>query len=439
MNAAANMAQKAMGDEPVTLTKEKDIKTRPGLTQRACVWRGKEKVEVIDAQVPDVTDPQDAIVRITGSTLCGSDSHIFKGEIPQMTSGDILGHEACGIVESVGPDVRSDLKPGQRVVVSFSIACGTCRYCKEGLTTHCNNTNPSTVQGELYGSHTSAIFGYSGFVGPFSGGQAEWIRVPFANTNLLPVPDDVPDEKALYLSDIVCTSYHAVIDTGCQAGETVGVWGAGPIGLMACQWLKNVIKVDRLICVDGEPDRLALAAKLGAETINYKDHKDIVAYVREQVPNGLDRAIDCTGGRFAMGMLHKIERAVGLETDTPEIVEIEMKCLRKMGTLGLIQDMAAYSNHFPIGLVMMKAIRLIGCGQAPVQKYWKKLLEYIRDGTVDPTLILTHRITLEDLPKAYAAFTNHKMHFLKCFIETKFSQPRAAGTPELYKGNWDTA
>jgi threonine dehydrogenase-like Zn-dependent dehydrogenase len=380
----------------------------------------------------------------------------------QLQEGDILGHEFCGVVESVGPEVRG-LQVGQRVVASFQIACGQCEYCKRGLTSMCDTTNKSSVQNAMYGHRFAGLFGYSHFAGGFSGGQSEYVRVPFAETNLLPIPEGVPDEKALYLSDIVSTSYHACKRAHIKPGNTVGIWGLGPIGLLCAHWCK-LMGAGRVIGIDNVEDRLKFARKrLGVETINFDQAGDVVKHVQALVPGGLDRTIDCAAFRYAKGLLHRVERALALETDTSEIVNEQIKCVKKVrnsrtlqlhipqisnrvrvcvcggacaleqfGRIVLIADYAGLTNHFNIGAVMEKGISLIGGGQAPVQKYWKMLMnDYIATGKFDPTIILSHRFALDEFADIYKAFNDKKGGILKVFVETQHSFPRAEGTPLL--------
>ena len=254
----------------------------------------------------------------------------------------------------------------------------------------------------------------------------------YGNTNLLKVPANVPDEKALFLSDIVPTSYHALWEAGVEEGEVVGVWGAGPIGLCAIQWLRNVFKASRIIVIDNVPERLALAHdRWGAEVINFDHEKDISVKINHLVPGGLDRSIDCAGFRYAKSILHKVERAVGLETDTSETINEMVRSTKKFGTIALIADYAAYTNHLLIGGIMEKGLRLIGCGQAPIQRHWERCLEHIQSGEFDPTVILTHRFALEDTVEVYKQFDLKKEGIMKVFLETKFSRPPSVGTPSL--------
>jgi len=334
-------------------------------------------------------------------------------------------------VDKVGPEVRN-LRPGQRVVASFLVSCGNCRYCKEKLTSFCNNTNNSSLQPKLYGQSDAGIYGYSHFTGGFPGGQAEYVRVPKGELNLLPIPDSVSDERALYLSDILPTSYHAVVDTGVSQGDVVGIWGLGPIGICAAKWA-TLKGASRVIGIDAVPERLALAKdKVGIETINLSEHKDVTKRVYELVPEGLDVAIDCTSGfREPKSWTHKIQRTLMMETDSPEILNQMLICVRKMGRCGVIGDYAGMANGVNLGALMMKGIRLIGNGQCPVQRYWEEILEdYIMTGKFDPTMIVTHRVPLEDMTKLYQAFDKRQSGVEKVFVETQFSSPPAPGCPQ---------
>lgn len=429
LNTVSNLAQALMGDKPTSVTPKPEV-AENGPKMKALAWFGKNDLRLIDAPIPKVTHPKDALIRVTGTTVCGSDLHLLHGDILQLKKGDILGHEYMGIVEEVGAEVKN-LKKGQRVVAAFNIGCGGCRYCKSGLFTMCDTTNNSAVMETLYGYKLGGIMGYGHFGGGFAGGQAEWVRQPFADVNLLPLPDDVSDEKALFLSDIVSTAYHAVHESGAQEGETIGVWGLGPIGLHVCQWLK-LRGVKRIIGIDHVKDRIDLATKhWGVEGINFEVEKDVVKRIQEIVPGGLDRAIDCAAFRYTKSMIHSIQRATGLETDTSEIINEEIRATRKFGTIALIADYAGTCNGFLIGAVMEKGLRIIGCGQAPVQKYWKDLLEQIRSGKFDPTLIVTHRFPLDEIVDVYQRFDKKEAGIIKVYLQTQYSGPPAPGTPAL--------
>ncbi|KAI8984352.1 chaperonin 10-like protein [Mycotypha africana] len=430
-NAAANLAQDKMGEAHVIVANEDKQNVSDTTDMLACVWKGKEKLEMKRVPKPEITHDEDVILKVTGSTVCGSDLHLYHGEIMQLKEGEILGHECIGIVEKVGSKVTK-VKPGDRVVAAFNIACGQCDYCKNKLFTGCENTNNSSVMEKLYGQKIAGVLGYSHFVGGFSGCQAEYVRVLYGDVNLVKIPKNMPDEKALYLSDIVPTSYHAVVSADVQEGDVVGVWGLGPIGLCAVQWLRNVFKAKRIIVVDNVGPRLELAKKRwGAEVVHFDEDKDVAAKINELVPGGLDRSIDCAGFRYAKNLLHKVERAVGLETDTSEVINEMIRSTKKFGTISIIADYAAYANHVLVGGIMEKGLRLIGCGQAPIQRYWDECLDYIEKDQFDPTIILTHRFPLEQTVEAYHLFDKKDAAVMKIFLQTKFSGPVMPGTPML--------
>jgi len=287
---------------------------------------------------------------------------------------------------------------------------------------------------KLYGKKFAGLFGYAHFSGGFAGGQAEMVRCPFADTNLLVIPDEVPDEKALYLSDIIPTSYHCVEYTGVTKGSTVGIWGLGPIGLLVARWCQ-LKGCKRIIGIDNVPARIQHAQKvLGIETLDFDEKTDVVGALKEMVPEGLDFALDCAAFRYAKSMVHKVQRAIGLETDTSETVNEAIQSVKKFGSIGLIADYAALTNGFLLGGIMEMGIKLIGCGQAPVQMYWKDLLEALKDGSFDPIpLVLTHRFDIEEFPELYKAFDEKKAGIMKTFVQTKFSAPPAKGAPKLSK------
>jgi len=380
----------------------------------ALEWHGPNDIRVAQRPKPLVTDPGDAIIKISSTTICGSDLHLYHNEFSGMKKGDVLGHECMGFVTEVGPDVKQ-LKPGDRVVVSAVIADGVCNYCKMELYSCCDGTNPSTEMEKIYGHRTAGIFGYSHLTGGYDGGQAEFIRVPLADMNCLKVPDSLRDEQVLFLSDIVCTGYHATELGQVSEGQTVAVWGCGPVGLMALAWCKFK-GAKRLIAIDAIPYRLQVAAdRFGAEIINFAE-QDVIEAMRTLVPGGPDVAIDAVGFRFPKSLLHKLERMVKLETDSPEVLKEAILTVRKGGKISVVGDYYAYTNNYPIGAWMEKGLTMSG-GQVHVQKYWKKLLEYIQKGEFDPTFVITHYMPLEQGDKAYRLFDNKEDNALKIILK----------------------
>jgi len=423
----ANKLEKKLGDRPTTTTNE--YNARPDKTMLALRWYGDKDVRVEEVPAPAITEPTDVVVKVTGTTICGSDLHLYHKEIMQLQKGEILGHEFMGIADEVGSGVTS-IKKGDRVVASFQIACGKCQFCKEGLTSMCDTTNSSAVQEKLYGKPFAGLFGYSHFAGGFAGGQAEYVRVPFGDCNLLRIPNSVPNEKALYLSDIVPTSYHATVCADVQKGKSVAVWGLGPVGLLACKWSK-LEGARRVIAIDQVPERLALAREMECDTIDFSQQKDVVSAIYELEPQGVDCCIDAAAFRYTKTLLQSAERLVGLETDSSEIPNETIRAVRKFGTIAIVADYAAMTNHFLIGALMEKGVTYRGCGQAPVQKYWHQLLEKIKSGEFDPTIVLTHRFSIEQFSDLYKAFDEKKYGIMKTYVQTKFSPAPTPGTPPL--------
>jgi threonine dehydrogenase-like Zn-dependent dehydrogenase len=316
------------------------------------------------------------------------------------------------------------------------------------LSSMCDKTNASSVQEKLYGKPFAGLFGYSHFAGGFAGGQAEYVRCPFGDVNLLKIPDSVPDEKALYLSDVVPTSYHATICAEVDKGKSVAIWGAGPIGLYCSKWSK-LAGARRVIVIDHVKERLAVAKSFGCDIINFDETPRVEEEIYRLEPEGVDCGIDAAAFRYTKGLLHTVQRAVGLETDSSEIVNEALRAVRKFGTIALVADYAALTNQFLIGALMVwqmlilhfvkntlipeqeKGITLRGTGQAPVQKYWKELLKKIESGEFDPTIILSHRFRIDEFRELYNAFDKKEYGIIKAFVQTRFSNLPAPGTPAL--------
>jgi len=384
----------------------------PVQKMHALVFDGKKNISYVEKPKPLISHPKDILLRVTSTTICGSDLHLFSGNMVGMEKGDILGHEFMGIVEDVGSEVKK-IQAGQRVVVAFDIACGQCTFCQREEFTACEVTNHNEDVQQQYGHRTAALYGYSHLTGGVPGGQSEYVRVPFADVNCLPIPDDIDDEHALYLSDIVPTAYHGTELGGVKEGSKVGIWGLGPVGLMAARWCQ-IKKAGRIIGIDCIPERLELAKRLGIEVINFKEQETLKALF-EKVPVGLDASIECAGFEYAKSWYHKLERAVGFETDTSEILNECIKATRPFGHVSIIGVYSGYCNHFNIGAMMEKDL-VVKCGQSPTQKYWKYCLEKIRSGELDPTFVITHRAQLKDGPALYERFFNREDGVIKVFL-----------------------
>lgn len=418
MNAAAKLLDNYLGKNEVA-----EGSTQPNVssneTMKAIVYASAKKTACVDKPKPVLTHPKDVIVKVTACSVCsGSDSHLYSGEIVTTDEGFILGHEACGVVAEAGTEV-TQFKKGDRVVIAFDIACGECAYCQRGEFTGCDVTNDSRLFEEMYGGPAAgAIFGYSRLMGNIPGSQAEFVRVPFADVNCYAIPDDVPDEKALYVSDVLSTSLHATDMGEVGEGDSVVIWGLGPIGLYAAAWSK-LKGARRVLAIDKVDERLALARdKIGVEVLDRSDlsSAQVVNKVRDLFgPAGVDVVIDATGFRFSETLVSKFERAVGLETDTPDILTECFSVVRKYGRVSIIADYIGYANHFPIGHIMMKHLT-VRSGQCPVQKYFKTVMEALQKQQIDPTLMITHRLTLDEVPHAYDQLFLKKEGYIKVFI-----------------------
>jgi len=412
MNAAANLAEKVIGHRDTTSTGGVPSN---GETMWALAWHGKHDVRYERTPKPIVVDPQDVVIRITATTICGSDLHVYDGQVPNVHDGQTQGHESMGIIDSVGPGVKT-LKVGDRVVHSFDMACGTCAYCQRKEYTGCENTNPSKLNEKFWGHAFATILGWSSLSGGYGGCQAEYVRIPFADVNCLKVPDNVPDEKALYLSDIACTSYHAAVELGqVKKGEKVAIWGAGPIGILVAKWCE-IFGASQIIVVENDENRMAVLKKAVpiAQFVNF-DKEDVCDTIAKLCPGGPDVVIECAGFRFAKSMLHKVERAVGLETDTSELVNECIRSVRKYGRMVLIADYSLFTNHFNIGGMMEKHLFVSG-GQCPVQEMWHTVLDFIQKGTFDPTICVTHYGKLSDGPQFYKDMNQHNNGVIKTFL-----------------------
>jgi threonine dehydrogenase-like Zn-dependent dehydrogenase len=375
---------------------------------KALRWYGKEDVRVETVPDPEILDPRDAIVRITATAICGSDLHLYGGYMPTMEKGDILGHEPMGEVVEVGSAVKN-LKPGDRVVVPFTISCGTCFFCKKGLFSLCDTSNSNAeIARKAMGQSPAGLFGYSHMLGGFPGGQAEYLRVPFADVGPIKIPAGLRDEQVLFLSDIFPTGYMAAENAEIEPGDTVAVWGCGPVAQFVIQsaWMFGA---DRVIAIDRVPERLRMAAEQGkAETINFDD-QDVYDTLMEMTGGrGPDRCIDAVGTEAHVGgsfdaVLDKAKEAVFLGTDRPHVLREAIMCCRKGGTLSIPGVYLGFLDKIPFGAAVNKGLTM-KMGQTHVQRYTKPLLQKIESGEIDPSFVVTHRVTLDDGPEMYKTF-----------------------------------
>jgi len=372
---------------------------------RAVCWHGTRDIRVDEVPAPRILNPRDAIIRVTATAICGSDIHLYNGVIPSMRSGDVLGHEFMGEVVEVGSANRA-LNVGDRVVVPFTIACGACFYCREGLTSLCDNSNPNAEMAEaLYGFSASGLFGYSHIYGGYPGGQAEYVRVPFADIGPLRIPGSLSDEQVLFLSDVLPTGFMAAENCGIRGGDTVAVWGAGPVGLFAIA-SAYLLGAERVIAIDRFPARLLLAeTRAKAETINYEEHPDIVEELKERTGGrGPDACIDAVGteahGTSVDALYDRAKQAMRLGTDRPHALRQALQACRKGGTVSIPGVYGGVLDKVPFGAAFAKGLTL-RMGQTHVHRYLKPLLAHIESGRIDPTFIISHRWPMSRATEAY--------------------------------------
>jgi len=388
---------------------------------RALCWHGKSDVRVDTVPDPVIQEPTDAIIKITSTAICGSDLHLFDGYQPTMEAGDVLGHEPMGVVVEVGSAVTK-LKVGDRVVVPFVIACGHCFFCSKTLFACCDRTNPNAADAEkLMGHSPAGLFGFSHLLGGYAGGQAEYLRVPHADVGPIKIESDLPDEKVLFLSDIFPTGYMAAENADIEPGDTVAVWGCGPVGQMAIQscWM---LGAGRVIAIDRVPERLAMAVSHGrAEVINFDD-EDVYETLQAMTSGrGPDRCIDAVGceahgtGSFD-AVLDKVKAAVMLTTDRAHVIRQAIFCCRKGGTVSVPGVYVGMIDKFPFGGAMSKGLT-IKMGQTHVQRYTRPLLEMIENGEFDPSFVITHSVPLEQAPDAYKTFRDKEDGCIKVVLK----------------------
>jgi threonine dehydrogenase-like Zn-dependent dehydrogenase len=369
---------------------------------------GKKHVEVNDVPDPKILNAGDCIVKITSTAICGSDLHLYNGFVSAMMPGDVLGHEFMGEVVEVGSAVRK-LKVGDRVVVPFPIACGKCFSCEDENYSLCENTNTSAwVAEKLMGHSPAGIFGYSHLLGGYAGGQAQYARVPFADVGPIKVPDHLTDEQVLFLSDIFPTGYMAAEACDIKSGDTIAVWGCGPVGQFSIR-SAFMLGAERVIAIDRIPERLQMARDGGAETLNYTETDVQDALYQMTGGRGPDKCIDAVGlEAHAPGVLYAYDRAkqaMMLETDRTMALRQAILSCRNGGTVSIPGVYSGFVDKFPIGAVMNRSLT-IKTGQTHVQRYLEPLLHRIENGEIDPGFVISHRLNLEDAPHGYSIFNN---------------------------------
>jgi len=388
---------------------------------KANCWYGKNDVRVERVPDPEIINPGDAIIKVTSTAICGSDLHLYDGYIPTMYRGDILGHEFMGEVVDIGPAVRN-LSIGDRVVVPFPIACGRCFACERQEFSLCENSNPNAWMAEKFWGHSPAgLFGYSHMLGGYAGGQAEYVRVPFADIGPFRIPDGFSDEQVLFLSDIFPTGYMAAENCDIEEGDTVAVWGCGPVGLFAIK-SAFLLGATRVIGIDRFPERLRLAREqCGAETIDY-EAVDVLEYLNEITGGrGPDACIDAVGmeahGHGLQNAYDRVKQAMRLESDRPLALRQAMMAVRNGGRLSIPGVYGGFLDKVPFGTLMNRSVK-IKTGQTHVHRYMAPLLERIANGEIDPSFIISHRMSLEDAPRGYEMFKHKQDECIKIVLKT---------------------
>lgn len=387
---------------------------------RALTWHGRHDVRVEAVPDPEIVNPRDAIIKITSTAICGSDLHLYDGYIPTMRAGDILGHENMGEVVEAG--AKSPLRKGQRVVIPFTVSCGSCFFCSKEQYSACDNANPATTSDmseTLYGYPMGAALGYAHLTGGYAGGQAELLRVPYSDIGPIVVPDGMEDDEVLFLSDILPTGWMAAENVGIEEGDTIAVWGCGPVGLFAIQ-SALVQGAHRVIAIDHYPRRLELAKQLGAEILHYGE-VDVREALSEMTGGiGPDACIDCVGmeahGLGIDNIVDTVKAHTFLGTDRPAALRQAILACRKGGRVSVPGVYGGMADKFPIGAFMEKGLTM-RTGQTHVQRYGKKLLEMIQEGKLDTTFMISHRASLEDAPEMYRHWHDDQNVYTKIVLK----------------------
>ena len=387
---------------------------------RALTWHGKHDVRVDTVPDPQIVNPRDAIIEVTATAICGSDLHLYDAVIPGLRSGDILGHEFMGRVVETGS--RSTLTKGQRVVVPFTISCGSCFFCKASLYSACDNSNPVQTQEAselLYGHPVGGLFGYSHMTGGYPGGQAQYVRVPFSDVGPIVIPDGVSDEQVLFLSDILPTGWMAAENCDIEQGDTVAVWGAGPVGLFAAQSAR-LMGAWQVIVIDHHPHRLELARSMGAKVIDYRKTHVLDALMEMTGGLGPDAVIDAVGmeshGFSPDNLLDAAKQKIGIGADRAHALRMALMAVRKGGRVSIPGVYGGMADKFPLGALMEKGLQ-VRTGQTHVQRYTQQLLDLIMEEKIDTTFMISHRLSLEEAPKGYRNFHGNQNEWTKVVLK----------------------
>jgi threonine dehydrogenase-like Zn-dependent dehydrogenase len=389
---------------------------------KAVCWMGTEKMTVETVPDPKILNPRDAIVRITSTCICGSDLHLYNGLMPTMEQGDIMGHEFMGEVVEIGAGVdREKLKVGDRVVVPFTIACGRCFFCQQELWSCCDNSNPNYwIAEKLMGYSPSGLFGYTHMLGGYAGGQAQYARVPFADVGPLRIPAGIPDEQVVFLSDIFPTGYMGAENCNIKPGDTVAIWGCGPVGQFAIR-SAFILGAERVIAIDRFDYRLQLAQEAGAEIINYEEVDDVVQLLKDMTGNiGPDACMDAVGMEAhytgPMWVIDRTKQALKLQPDRPGVLRQVIMACRKGGTVSVPGVYGGFIDKMPMGAYVNKALTM-KTGQTHMMRYMKPLLELIQGGKIDPSFVVSHRVPIDKAPEMYKVFRDKQDHCTKVVLD----------------------
>ncbi|ONG53560.1 glutathione-dependent formaldehyde dehydrogenase [Pseudoroseomonas deserti] len=387
---------------------------------KALTWHGKSDIRCEAVKDPEIQHGQDAIIRVTACAICGSDLHIYDGVIPGMEHGDIMGHETMGEVVEVGRDNKT-LKVGDRVVVPFTISCGACFFCSRGYYSACERSNPNREAAtKLWGNSPAGLFGYSHLLGGYAGGQAEYLRVPYADVGPIKIPDGMPDEQALFLSDIFPTGYMAADLCGLTGGETVAIWGCGPVGQFAIR-SAFLLGAERVIAIDTVPERLAMARQAGALTLDFKEEDIYDRIMQLTQGRGADACIDAVGSEADAtasldSLIDRVKVATFMGTDRPHVLRQAIHCCRNFGTVSIVGVYGGFLDKIPMGSAINRGLTF-RMAQTPVQRYLPELLQRIEKGEIDPSFVVTHTARLEDGPDLYKTFRDKKDGCIKVVLK----------------------
>jgi len=389
---------------------------------KALVWHGKEDIRCDTVTDPEIQDPRDAIIKVTSCAICGSDLHLFHNFIPGMLPGDIMGHETMGEVVEVGSGVDGKLKKGDRIVVPFTIICGECDQCKRGNFSVCETTNRKRyLADKVFGRSTAGLFGYTHLTGGYPGGQAEYLRVPFADATHIKVPEGIPDEQLLFLSDIFPTGWQAAAQCDIEPTDTVAIWGCGPVGQMAIR-SAILLGANQVIAIDCLPERLSMAEAGGATTINFETESFIARLDELTDGKGPEKCIDCAGMESHVmasqpdTLLDRAKQMMMLESDRPHVLREMIYVCRAGGIISVPGVYSGFSDKLPMGAFMNKGLTM-RTGQTHVNRWTDDLLRRIEEGEIDPSFVITHTAPLEQGPEMYQVFRDKRDSCVKVVLK----------------------